>query len=1579
MKLKLTKKNENGLNKMKLAIVACFIFITAITNKASAQALAGPYTIGIDYPTINAAITALNTNSISASVVINVPAGYTETVPVGGFTLTCSGVAGNTITFQKSGVGANPILTAYAGGTGTPGSAFQDGVWRLVGSDYITIDGIDITDPNIANPATMEFGYCLLKLSATDGCQYNTIKNCVISLNRINNATGSGPAVEGSRGIDIVNALTGAHTTVVTVTSANGTNSYNMIYGNTIQNCNYGISLIGFAATTPFTNADMFNDIGGSSSATGNTIINYGGGAATNPSAAIRTLAQYNINVSFNTINNNNGAGVNHATTLRGIYLNTATSANAAITNNTLTINGGATTSQVAAIENNSGSTAASNTINVSNNVILNSTYATATSGNFYCILNGATPAVLTYSANAIINNNLAGTGTFYGLETGSPTSANVLNNLVFNNIRNAASSTSGTSYCLKTTSPSTLTVNSNTVDLNGFSTLASTGSVYGFYGFSSSVNVFVTNNIIRNLTVAGAGAVYGIREWGVSGNKIFQNNQIYGFTSAAGASMYGINVSVGTITITGNTINSLNSTGGTSGSFYGIYLSSSTPVTTIYKNKIYDISSSSTNPSLFGMNLNVGTNAVYNNIIGDLRTPAANAGIPLGGIYVSGGTTTNLFYNTVMLNATSSGALFGSAALYASTTPNLNLRNNILINLSTPNGATGFSSAYRRSSTTLTTYSASSNNNVFYAGTPSANNLIMYDGTNSYQTLATYQTAVGTRDANSVTENSPFLSTVGSAPTFLHIDPTLPSATESGAVNIAGITDDYDNDIRQGNPGYTGSGLAPDMGADEYNQILPGCTTASGGTQSTTSFTRCAGQTVSMNSAGFTTGSGVTYQWQVSTTPSGPYSNVIGGTGANTPSYVSGTLTAGTYYYVLLTTCTITSVSGTSNESTVTVNPIPTASASSNSPLCSGQTLNLTGGTDVGTNFTWTGPATFTVQNPSVIASSSLSGTYTLVVSAANCTSTPVSVTVGITTTPSNLTVTPTSASLCAGNSQTIIASGGQVDKTMVFGAQTNTNTAVVASTDYPAPYSVYYGGQKMQILILASELSAAGFIANSPITSVQFPVISRGANWGSTINDCKGFQVNIGNTALTNLTTFQTGLTNVLAPMNFTPVVGYTNTHTFTTPFIWNGTSNIILETTFSNSFFGAAADAVFQYNSPTTFTSCLVAKGDNVTAAAMSATATANYTYSARPDFKLNGMGSGSYVWSPSSSLSSATSATTVATPTTSTDYTLTVANGSCAATAVVSLTVSPLPSVTVAATPTAICAGSSASLTASGATTYSWSTGGTSSSINVTPSVTATYTVDGTNACGTDTKTISVNVNPIPTVNAVSSSSAVCAGNSATLTASGANTYTWTSVGPGSTVVVTPTASTTYTVDGTDLNGCIGTQMVSVNTNSLPVMSANTSASVLCVGSSATLTANGANTYSWTSVGAGASVVVSPTTTTTYTVEGTDVNGCTDTISIQQIVSTCTGINSALVNASGVSIYPNPSNGLITLMVTDATKAMHFEVYDAVGKIIVTKEIITNETQINLSELAHGIYSYRLVNANGSVSQGKLIKE
>ncbi len=161
-------------------ILISFIFL--ITSNSYAQ-LSGIKYIPGDYATISAAVADLNSQGVgSGGVTFNVAAGHTETITTT-IVLTATGTAADPIVFQKYGSGANPLITAYTG-TATPGSAIPDGIWALSGSDYVTIDGIDLYDPNTSNPATMEFGYGLFKASASDGCQNVTIKNCTITLNR---------------------------------------------------------------------------------------------------------------------------------------------------------------------------------------------------------------------------------------------------------------------------------------------------------------------------------------------------------------------------------------------------------------------------------------------------------------------------------------------------------------------------------------------------------------------------------------------------------------------------------------------------------------------------------------------------------------------------------------------------------------------------------------------------------------------------------------------------------------------------------------------------------------------------------------------------------------------------------------------------------------------------------------------------------------------------------------------------------------------------------------------------------------------------------------------------------------------------------------------------------------------------------------------------------------------------------------------------------------------------------------------------------------------------------------------------
>ncbi len=643
--------------------------------------------------------------------------------------------------------------------------------------------------------------------------------------------------VEGSVGILVINSTRTAATTALTPTSSAGSNSNNKFYSNTIQNCNYGIALSGFAATSgvgpspdPSTFlGDLNNDIGGNSASTGNTILNFGGApSASNPAAGIRANNQWSINISYNTINNNNGSGVNHPNTLRGIFAQAGTSANATINNNNITIKGGGTTQLVSAIENNIGSTAASNTVSINNNTITGE-YLTATTGAFYGIYNTANAATVNISNNTISNISysaaaLAGSGTVYLIyNTGSATNINVTNNTV-NNISRTGN-TGGTTIGIFVSSGTNQTVTGNTVSNLSISGSGASSTMYGIQTSTGTINV--SNNNINNLQVqktSGTGALYGIYNIASPTNETVNNNNVNNLTHNGTGTVYGIYhfTTTGVRTMAGNTIHTISGAGTT---IAAISSASSSP--SIYGNNIYNIQSTSTGqPTVSGILLgSLGTSGyayIYNNFISDLKAP--NGGVTAAtapavrGINITTTTTSTTIlvaYNTVYINTSSSATNFGTAALFVtanatSTTANLTLRNNIFVNTSTPSGS-GLTVAYQRSSTALGNYNSASNNNLFYAGTPGTNRLIYYDGTNSDQTITAFKTRVAPRDANSFTEMPPFVD-ISSTPYNLHINTGTPTQIESGGVSISSpiaITTDFDGDTRDSQ--------TPDVGADEF------------------------------------------------------------------------------------------------------------------------------------------------------------------------------------------------------------------------------------------------------------------------------------------------------------------------------------------------------------------------------------------------------------------------------------------------------------------------------------------------------------------------------------------------------------------------------------------------------------------------------------------------------------------------------------------------------------------------------------------------------------------------------------------
>lgn len=303
-----------------------------------------------------------------------------------------------------------------------------------------------------------------------------------------------------------------------------------------------------------------------------------------------------------------------------------------------------------------------------------------------------------------------------------------------------------------------------------------------------------------------------------------------------------------------------------------------------------------------------------------------------------------------------------------------------------------------------------------------------------------------------------------------------------------------------------------------------------------------------------------------------------------------------------------------------------------------------------------------------------------------------------------------------------------------------------------------------------------------------------------------------------------------------------------------------------------------------------------------------------------------------------------------------------------------TVSPYISPTVTATGTnTLCTGTNAILTASGSVTgYNWISGPTTATISVSPTTTTTYSVWGTNlGCPSNTAAITVTTIASPTVSVNSGS--ICTGNSFTIVPSGAATYTI----QGGLAVVNPTATTSFSVVGTNSLGCNSNVATSnVTVNPLPTISATTNATLICtlpVQQSATLTASGASTYTWNTSANTTSIAVSPSITTTYTVNGTDANGCSNVAIVTQSVSTCAGINNpANTQNSLFNIYPNPFNTKITVTTDGSEQTL--TIYNIMGSVIFNDVLVAEKTEIDLSKEQSGIYFIRIGNTTK-----KIIKE
>ncbi|MBI3501021.1 MAG: PKD domain-containing protein [Bacteroidetes bacterium] len=696
-------------------------------------------------------------------------------------------------------------------------------------------------------------------------------------------------------------------------------------------------------------------------------------------------------------------------------------------------------------------------------------------------------------------------------------------------------------------------------------------------------------------------------------------------------------------------------------------------------------------------------------------------------------------------------------------------------------------------------------------------------------------------------------------------------------------------------------------------------------------SATICNGTSATLTASGAST-----YAWSTGQTGA----SIAVSPTANTTYSVTGTSAGG---------CTsTTSQLITISSATVTISTSPSAT------VCSGDAITLTAsGASV---YSWSpgGQTTSTITD--VVPSTT---TYSVFGTNGNgCTNSATQV-ITVNPAPSpTITVTP-SATICSGSSVTLTASGastyswspgGQTTANITVNPTTNTTYTLTASNGCATTTTQAIMVNALPTTTITASPSATICIGSSATLTAS------GANTYVWNGGQTTTSITVSPTVNTTYTVIGTNASGCTKSSTKTLVVSNPNVTISVSPSatICNG-SNVTLTASGGSTYsWNTGATTASIVTSPTSNTTYTVT-GTNAIGCSKTATRTITVSsvtvnISASPSstvcigdaITLTASGASTYSWSGGQTTASITD---VVSATTTYTVTGTSATG-CTKTSMQTISVTTAPSTTITVTPSAtICSGSSVTLAASGAMTYSWSPGGqTTSSVTASPTTSTTYTLTGSNGCAS-TNTQAITVNPLPsTVITVSPSSTICSGGSVTLTASGANTYLWSSGQTTSSITVSPASNTTYTVTGTSASGCSAkaTQLITVSTLNVTV-SASPSATI-CSGTTITLTASGAASYSWSTGATTASIVDSPTANTTYTVTGTNSSGCTKTttkavvvssptvnVSVSPSTTICTG-GTITLTASGVSTY-SWSGGQTTASISDAPSST--TVYSVTG--------------------------------------------
>ena len=681
----------------------------------------------------------------------------------------------------------------------------------------------------------------------------------------------------------------------------------------------------------------------------------------------------------------------------------------------------------------------------------------------------------------------------------------------------------------------------------------------------------------------------------------------------------------------------------------------------------------------------------------------------------------------------------------------------------------------------------------------------------------------------------------------------------------------------------------------------------------------------------------------------------------------------------------TVMNANGCSGSSSQTVTMMEPAVITGNTNICEGETaiLSVSG---AGT-YTWSNGAhtsSITVGTP---------GTYTVTASLPNGCSSTASAEVTVATAP-----TPTilgNTTLCQGQSTTLTVNGGT--SYAWSNGSTNNNISVNQSGVYT---------------VTASNTEGCSATANVTVTVNPLPNISiSGDN-----SFCQGNSVVLTANGASNYT-WSNGSSNatitVSNPGTYTLIGTDANncTNTATKTVTANPTYNVPITHSIcqgdSYNFNGQNLTTAGTYtHNLSTVNGC-----DSIVTLTLTVKSLptpvilGNTTLCQGQNTSLSANGGVSYHWNDGSTNNNINVSQSGV-------YTVTATNAEgCSATANVSVTVNPLPNVNISGN-NSFCQGDNVTLTATGASAYVWNNASTNASINVSSA--GTYTVTGTDANGcTNTAMHTVSVNPtynipltlsicegenynfhgqyittagtfthtLQTVNgcdsvltlvvtlkalpptAITGNTTICEGETATLTANGGVTYSWSNGGMGNSISVSQ--SGIYTVTTTNAEGCSATANVTVVVNPLPNVNISGNSS-FCQGDNVTLSATGANTYVWSNTSTDASITIS--NAGAYTVTGTDANGCTNTTT--KTVSVNPTYNIPLTHSMCEGESYNFYGQNITAAGTYTHTLQTVNGCDSVLTLVVTLEALPTTSITGNTSLCEG--QTTTLTANGGVS-------